>query len=123
MPSVRTELMIAVDDVVASSLWYQKLLGCKSDHGGSEFDRLVYDKGVLLLLHHRGAPEHPSLSANGSTIDGLVIYFRVEGINSFYERAMTMAARHLTPVKHNAISHQQEFSLLDPDGYFITVCE
>ena len=34
--------MIAVVDVEKSSAWYQKLLGCRSGHGGPHFELLAH---------------------------------------------------------------------------------
>jgi len=36
---VRPQPLIAVTDVEASSQWYQRLLGCRSDHGGCDYER------------------------------------------------------------------------------------
>lgn len=38
---MRPQPLIAVTDVEYSSQWYQRLLACKSDHGGAEYERLV----------------------------------------------------------------------------------
>jgi catechol-2,3-dioxygenase len=38
-------------DVEASSQWYQRLLGLRSDHGGATYERLA-DKGTLVLQLH-----------------------------------------------------------------------
>src|SRR5437016_3062667 len=35
--------LICVRDVESSSRWYQRLLGCESGHGGSEYERLNSD--------------------------------------------------------------------------------
>ena len=43
---MRPKPLIAVTDVEASSRWYQRLLGCQSAHGGTEYERLVL-KGRL----------------------------------------------------------------------------
>jgi catechol 2,3-dioxygenase-like lactoylglutathione lyase family enzyme len=117
--------MIAVADVEKSSAWYQRLLGCRSNHGGPYFDRLVNDAGeVLLLLHHWGAEEHPSMRARpaGEQGVGLVLYFRVDDLKAAYRRAMEMKAAVLDEPHYNEQAHQDEFSLRDPDGYFITIC-
>lgn len=118
------EPMIAVRDVAASSRWYQELLGCRSEHGGEEFNRLVDEDNVVLLLHHWGAPEHPSMLTidSGPIGHGLLLYFRVENIAEIYERAVEISADHISPPAFNSQSHQTEFSLQDPDGYFITIC-
>ena len=117
--------MIAVQDVEASSAWYQKLLACLSNHGGSEFDRLVSGNEVILLLHHWGAPEHPSMHSpsDGGVGNGLVIYFRVDNLDATFRRAKDLDAHIVQQPRLNEISHQREFELKDPDGYHLTVCE
>jgi catechol 2,3-dioxygenase-like lactoylglutathione lyase family enzyme len=116
--------MIAVRDVEASSAWYQRLLGCKSDHGGSEFDRLVDGETVLLLLHHWNAPEHPSLGSPdaGPVGRGLILWFEVEDLDAVYRRARDLGAEILRPPAHNPRAHHREFTLRDPDGYVVSVC-
>ena len=47
-----------VDDVEASSRWYQALLGAQSGHGGPEFEMLTLDGALILQLHHASADEH-----------------------------------------------------------------
>ena len=46
--------LIAVRDVEASSCWYQRLLGCRSGHGGPEYEQLVDDGPVLVLVSPPG---------------------------------------------------------------------
>jgi hypothetical protein len=60
---IRTEPIIAVHNVEASSKWYQSLLDCKNTHtNGKIFDQLVDTDGTILLgLHHWGNHNHPSL--------------------------------------------------------------
>jgi catechol 2,3-dioxygenase-like lactoylglutathione lyase family enzyme len=52
---MHSEPMIAVRDVRASAAWYKKVLGCESDHGRRDFDRLVDGERVLLMLHQFAA--------------------------------------------------------------------
>ncbi len=40
--------IIAVKDVESSSKWYQSVLGCRSMHGGKEFDILVAENDEIL---------------------------------------------------------------------------
>ena len=47
---VRAQPLIAVTDVEASSRWYQRLLGCRSAHGGAEYERLVSKSTLILQL-------------------------------------------------------------------------
>lgn len=120
-----TEIMIAVRDVAASSAWYQHLLGCTSNHGGPEFDRLIHGGNVVLLLHHWGAPEHPTMlsPASGAIGHGVVLYFRVPDVDAIYQRAVEMKATALSAPAYNEQAFQREFSLRDPDGYLLTVCQ
>jgi catechol 2,3-dioxygenase-like lactoylglutathione lyase family enzyme len=55
---MRSHPLIAVSDVEASSRWYQRLLGCRSDHGGPDYERLVDRGGALILQLHRWEVEH-----------------------------------------------------------------
>ncbi len=121
---MQTEAMIAVRDVEASSKWYQRLLGCKSNHGGPEFDRLVHDDTVLLLLHHWHAPEHPSLTSPDAAPvgHGVILYFRVSDLDPVYRRAKELGAEIVREPAVNSLAHQREFTLKDPDGYVVTVC-
>ncbi len=41
--------MIVVRDVEASSVWYQRLLGLTSGHGGKEFEMLMIDEDLALM--------------------------------------------------------------------------
>src|SRR5947207_11665793 len=54
---VRPQPLIAVTDVEASSLWYQRLLACESAHGGAEYERLVA-RGRLVMQLHRFEVDH-----------------------------------------------------------------
>jgi hypothetical protein len=48
---MRPQPLIAVSNVEASSLWYQRLLRCESAHGGPEYERLVANGALVLQLH------------------------------------------------------------------------
>jgi len=118
--------MIAVADVEASSAWYQALLGVRSDHGGPDFDRLVDEAGrVVLLLHHWGGQEHPSMqsAAAGPPGHGLQIYFRVPDVKPVFAQAQRMGAAAAAPPAYDELAHQTQFHLRDPDGYIVTICE
>jgi hypothetical protein len=54
---MRPQPLIAVTDVEASSLWYEKLLGCRGTHGGPEYQRL-YNGETLIMQLHRFEVEH-----------------------------------------------------------------
>ena len=69
--TARSQTMIAVRDVEASSRWYQDLLGLRSDHGGTEYERLLADGDLVLQLHniwtehHHGPVADPVPGAGG----------------------------------------------------------
>lgn len=117
------EPIIAVADVEASSRWYCDLLNLRSNHGGRYFDQLVSGDQTVLLLHHWGAEEHPSMRSpdNGNVGNGLVLYFRVADVQAVFDRAKELSVRTLGEPALNELSHQTEFSLYDPDGYYLTI--
>ena len=80
---------------------------------------------MVLMLHHWGACEHPSMLApDGRRAGhGLVIYLRVDQLDVVYERAESMGCGIASAAAYNEIAHQREFSLRDPDGYYLTVFE
>ena len=122
---MKTETMIGVADVKKSSAWYQHLLGCSSNHGGSEFDRIVNPEGeVVILLHKLGLDDHPSMAADegGQVGRGVEIYFRTADLEFVYQRAREADAEMEIDLGFNPLAHHDEFKLRDPDGYLITVC-
>ena len=55
---MRPQPLICVSDVEASSRWYQHLLGCHSDHGGPQYERLVAHEQLVLHLHRWDVEHH-----------------------------------------------------------------
>ncbi len=124
---MHTDPMIAVADVEKSSTWYQKLLGCRSAHGGPHFEILAHESNLLLMLHKRDADEHEFLaSAQGSELGrGCALYFHVDSadeIEAVRARADEIGAQVVAEAHTNDQAGQIELELRDPDGYFITVC-
>lgn len=117
--------IIAVTNVAASSLWYQSVFGCTSMHGGKDFDILVAeDKEVLICLHKWGAHEHPTMTNPAITPgNGVILYFRTDRMNVIRRNV----EEHGYPVEQdvhlNPNSLRNEFSLRDPDGYYLTITD
>lgn len=118
------EPMLFVDDVEATSRWFQSLLGLKSAHGGKEYEMLMDDaKQLVLQLHHADAEEHgearlPSGSARGA---GVLLYFKVEDVRAAHARAKAMqAAVEGEPVFIKLAGHT-EFVVRSPDGYALAL--
>jgi predicted enzyme related to lactoylglutathione lyase len=117
--------IIAVKDVEASSRWYQSIFECRSMHGGKEFDVLVSKNyEVLICLHKWGEHQHPTMSNSNITPgNGLILYFRTENMNLIRENVDTFGAIVVEDIHLNPNSTKLEFSIRDPDGYYLTITE
>ena len=117
--------IIAVKEVEASSRWYQSVFECRSTHGGEEFDMLVSDKDeVLLCLHKWGAHEHPTMINPDTVIgNGLILYFRTENMERIRRNVKKLDLEVEEEIHHNPNSSKKEFSLRDPDGYYLIITE
>ncbi|SDD96072.1 hypothetical protein SAMN05421636_102441 [Pricia antarctica] len=94
-------------------------------HGGKEFDILVskYDE-VLICLHKWGAHEHPTMKDSGITAgNGLILYFRTENMGNIRQNVEKISCSIEEDIHNNPNSTKKEFSLRDPDGYYLTITE
>jgi len=121
----RTWTIIGVRDVPRSFKWYQALFGQPAalpahDHFGQILDA---DGTVLLCLHEWGAHEHPSLMGpdHGTAGNGLLLFFRVDDFGVTLERARTLVTRLEEEPHVNPNTQTDEFTLRDPDGYYVTI--
>jgi catechol 2,3-dioxygenase-like lactoylglutathione lyase family enzyme len=116
--------IIGVADVPKSFAWYQSLLGLPSSAPGHDyFGQIVDSDGmVLLCLHAWGAHEHPSLTSPATTTpgNGLLLFFRVDDFDAALPRARALASLDEEP-HLNPATRTMEFSLRDPDGYYVTI--
>lgn len=120
---IKTEPIIAVEDVEKSSEFYQKLLGCVSQHGGAVFEILADENGEQILsLHKWGEHEHPTLTKPKNVGNGLILYFLVNDLKPIWDNAKELNAKIETEPKINPNSSRMEFSIRDLDNYYITVC-
>jgi catechol 2,3-dioxygenase-like lactoylglutathione lyase family enzyme len=117
--------IIAVSDVAASFKWYQRLFGQPpSRPAHDDFGQLVdADGAVLLSLHEWGAHGHPSLTSPnaGAPGNGLLLFFRVDDFDASLERAKALSPRFEEEPHVNPNTQTREFSLKDPDGYYVTL--
>jgi catechol 2,3-dioxygenase-like lactoylglutathione lyase family enzyme len=123
----RTWTIIGVRDVPSSFKWYQSLFGQPEaqpahDHFGQILDS---DGTVLLCLHQWGAHEHPTLTSPdaGTPGNGLLLFFRVDDFALTLERARSLVTRFEEEPHLNPNTRTEEFSLRDPDGYYVTLSE
>src|SRR5258705_4471167 len=121
----RTWTIIGVADVPSSFKWYQALFGQPPtlpahDHFGQILDS---DGTVLLCLHAWGAHEHPSLMSPDHVQpgNGLLLFFRVDDFDLALLRARALVARLEEELHVNPNTGTSEFSLRDPDGYYVTI--
>lgn len=121
----RTWTIIGVDDVLDSVTWYQSLLGLpKTAPAHADFGRILDPDGtVLLCLHEWGAHEHPSLMSpdHAQPGNGLLLFFRVDDFDRALPRARALVDRLEEEPHVNANTGTVEFSLRDPDGYYVTI--
>jgi hypothetical protein len=77
----------------------------------------------LLCLHQWGAHEHPSLTSpdNATPGNGLLLFFRVDDFDMALKRARALVARLEEEPNTNPNTETLEFSLRDPDGYYVTI--
>jgi catechol 2,3-dioxygenase-like lactoylglutathione lyase family enzyme len=115
--------MIAVRDVAASSRWYQALLGCKSGHGGDEYEQITHNGQLILQLHHWDAHEHPHLGDSKSKPygNGVLLWFQTDTFDAAVDRATRIRADVIEPPKVNPNARHREIWLRDPDGYVVVI--
>ena len=121
----RTWTVIGVKDVASSFEWYQSLFGLPEtspghDHWGQIVDT---DGTVLVCLHAWGAHDHPSLMspAKAEPGNGLLLFFRVDDFDAALSRARALVTRFEEEPNLNSSTETLEFSLRDPDGYYVTI--
>ncbi len=121
----RTWTIIGVGDVPWSFKWYQSLFGQPpTAPGHSYFAQLLDSDGtVLLCLHEWAAHGHPSLMSpdDGRPGNGLLLFFRVDDFDISLQRARSLVPRLEEESHVNPNTGTREFSLRDPDGYYVTI--
>ena len=117
--------IIAVKDVPKASQWYQQVFGYTSQHGGNDFDVLLSEEGeIRLCLHRWGEHDHPSMKDPGITPgNGLILYFRTNKLETIRQNLKNLDYPVAREIQLNPNSGMQEFSVVDPNGYYLTVSE
>lgn len=121
----RTWTIIGVSDVACSFEWYQRLFGQSvTAPAHDDFGQILDTDGtVLLCLHEWGAHEHPSLMSpdHATPGNGLLLFFRVDDFDMALRRARTLVTRLEEKPHENPNTGTLEFSIRDPDGYYVTI--
>jgi predicted enzyme related to lactoylglutathione lyase len=127
--AMRPQPLICTSDVEATSRWFQELLGCRSDHGGPEYERLVAADGRLVLqlhrwdvAHHHGALGDPAVARG----NGVLLWIEVDDFDAAVERAERLGAtvvmpRHRNPPDGDGGPNHWELWLHDPNGYTVVL--
>ena len=78
---------------------------------------------MLLCLHQWGSHDHPSLMSPeiAQPGNGLLLFFRVDDFDLALKRARTLVDTLDEEPHVNPSTETQEFSLRDPDGYYVTI--
>ena len=125
---MRPQPLICVRDVEASSRWYQFLLGCRSGHGGPQYERLVQDDRLLLQLH-RWDVEHDHGPIGDPALphgNGVLLWFEVSDFDDATTRVAQLQAqvvlpRHRNPPDGDGGPNHWEVWLRDLDGYTVVL--
>ncbi|HEY6231067.1 MAG TPA: VOC family protein [Pyrinomonadaceae bacterium] len=121
----RTWTIIGVADVPRSFKWYQSLLGLPETAPAHDcFGQILDTDGtVLVCLHEWGAHDHPSLESpdHAQPANGVLLFFRVDDFDRALPRARALVPRLEEEPHLNPNTETLEFSLRDPDGYYVTI--
>jgi hypothetical protein len=125
---MRPQPLICVRDVAASSLWYQRLLGCHSAHGGPHYEQLVSGGQLIMQLHrwdvaHHHGPIGDPRVAHGN---GVLLWFEIEDFDAAVVRSAELGAevvlpRHRNPPDGEGGPNHWEIWLRDADGYVVVL--
>lgn len=117
--------IVGVRDVAASFKWYQAILGQPATSPAHDYFGQIVDTdgSVLLCLHQWGAHAHPSLIRPEQALpgNGLLLFFRVDDLDGALARARALSGRFEEELHVNPNTQTREFSLRDPDGYYVTI--
>jgi len=127
--AVRSQPLLAVRDVQASSRWYARLLGAErlsaeapSDHD-HVYDRVMSGPLLVLQLHAWDEEDHPNLvHANAAPPGhGVLVWFEVHDFDAAVKRARALKARVVRKPHVNPAAQHRELWLRDRDGYVVVL--
>jgi hypothetical protein len=88
------------------------------------FGQILDEDGtVLLCLHQWDAHEHPSLASPDTATpgNGLLLFFRIDDFDGALASARALVTRLEEEPHINPNTRTTEFSLRDPDGYYVII--
>jgi hypothetical protein len=120
---MRPQPLIALADVEAGSLWFQRVLGLSSGHGGSEYEMLLDGQDLVAQLHDWDAHEHAHLGSpdEPSRGNGVLLWFATDDFDAVLQRVRDNEVTILDGPLLNPNSGQREVWLRGPEGYVVVV--
>lgn len=118
--------IIAVKNVETSTMWYQQVFGFRRIHGDNGMFAVLVSENdeIILCLHKWGEHEHPTMINQTITVgNGLIFYFRTDNIDVIRQNIKKIGGVVEEETHLNPNSLKKEFSLRDPDGYYLTITE
>ena len=124
--TVRSQPLIAVRNVRASSRWYTQLLGLEPlpDHKHRDvYDRMICAGDLILQLHAWDEEDHPNLvnAAAAPVGHGLLLWFEVDDFDEAVKQARALQAEVVLEPHVNPRPNHREMWLRDPDGYVVVI--
>ena len=122
---MKIDPFIAVKNVNKSIDWYRKVFGLKNLHGGNKFAVLAAENDeIVLCLHQWGADDHPTMkNLNIISGNGLLLYFRTDKMEVIRKNVELLSWPIEEEIHLNHNSTKNEFSIRDPDGYYLIISE
>lgn len=125
----KSQTLLTVDDVLASSRWYSTLLGLQpisssfEDTHSNTYNRLMYGGDLVLQLHAWDEEAHPNMvdRESGPRGHGILIWFEVADFDDSIKRARILGAEIIAEPSTNPNSDEREVWLRDPDGYTVVL--
>ena len=127
---MRSQPLLAVSDVRASSRWYAQLLGgertselMQSGHDHL-YDRVLSGGQLVLQLHAWDAEDHPNLVDQHAAPagHGVLVWFELDDFDAGVKRARKLGAEVVEEPHENPAPAHREMWLRDPDGYVVVIC-
>lgn len=115
--------MVAVLDVRESALFYERLLGAVSGHGGDEYEQMLVGGKLVLQLHdcREDASHGPLRDLDVHPGNGVLLWFTADDFEAQLARVKEHGIPLLREPARNPYSGCMELWLSDPDGYRIVI--
>lgn len=115
--------LIITKDVIATSKWYQAVLGLESGHGGSEYEQLMFHGRMVMQLHRWDAHGHPHIGdpKRKPYGNGVALWFQTDSFDEIIKRVNEHNAQVLEGPLVNPNANHREIWLRDPNGYVVVV--